>query len=274
MEFSLQYESIGADIHATLRNGGLINYVTMPEGWWMTAQIANAPKVPHETEEGKIKVPVWWFLAAFQDSFWIIIDEIDGDKYAADCVIHAETLAFNADTAMAENWHLDEDGEPKYWITVEAFAHDFGKYSEKRFKAGTDVAPVTVYEEDIINIPNQAFPPPPRLLKPLGTHGDDGARQRPTVDAPTISAPSGHARTRPVRPGRQQFHCGKVAVNHRNSNFPSLGSDSLPYGSSEAPLGRFAVQIAVHRSMGNTAIADTALRVRTHARRMEQLAQK
>ena len=168
MEFSLQYESTGADIHATLRNGGLINYVTMPEGWWMTAQIANAPKVPHETEEGKIKVPVWWFFAAFQDSFWIIIDEIDGDKYAADCVIHAETLAFNADTAMAENWHLDEDGEPKYWITVEAFAHDFGKYSEKRFKAGTDVAPVTVYEEDIINIPNQAFPPHLDYLNHLG----------------------------------------------------------------------------------------------------------
>lgn len=158
MNYIFDYDQQGATPQAQLQNGAEQCLVKVAKEEFVVTQIANCPHKPHDTDETAVVVPVWWFIKISESAFYISADNLDSEAFAADLAIHAQTLAYNLDAARNENWHLQDDGEPKSWLTPEAFAHDFGKWAQQRQALGVDVAPVTVYDDDTIDISNEAFP--------------------------------------------------------------------------------------------------------------------
>jgi hypothetical protein len=76
-----------------------------------------------------------------------------------DSLMHAQSMAYAKDTAYAQGWHLDEKGQPNWWPTVEAFAYAIGVWARAQLRAGMDIAPCTIYDEDVVPIDNENFPP-------------------------------------------------------------------------------------------------------------------
>jgi hypothetical protein len=146
----------GDNINEQIDAGSRYCYVRLPQDFFLITQVKGCPHRPSD-EEGFVEVPFWWLKLAHQLVFGFDLDTIPEDAFAADNIIHIETLSYALEQAVREDFHKREDGTLKVWHTVEAFAYDFGLWGKAKYKS-VDSAPATLFGEDLVSINNEAFP--------------------------------------------------------------------------------------------------------------------
>jgi hypothetical protein len=159
MQYSFDFLTAGNDAEAQVANGTAECYLHVPKEHWMLTQIKDAPQEESQTDpETMVKVPLYWFAMCFDEAYSFATSQFTVNHFAADSLIHAQTMAYTADTAYAQNFHINSDGELKSWLSAHAFSTDFAAWARLVIRVGNDVAPVTIYLEDRVAIANPPFP--------------------------------------------------------------------------------------------------------------------
>ena len=159
MEYSFDYAAEGDDIHAVLAAGGAECLVGFEHDDWLLAAVEDLPQVD-VGDAAMVGVPMWAVSVCFEYAIGVGDADAAGTRYAADTIAHAQTLAYAKDAAADADFHLDEEGSPRVWPTMGAFAAAFKIWAVAR-RASGDTAPVLAYEEDFVDLDNPvAFPEP------------------------------------------------------------------------------------------------------------------
>ena len=77
--------------------------------------------------------------------------------FALDSYLHPQTAGYTLDSAKDAGFTVDSSETDKTWPSVAALARDLEPWATQR-RASSDPHPVIIYEEDIIDVTNVAFP--------------------------------------------------------------------------------------------------------------------
>ena len=162
LTYSFDFYGTDAEVAEKIRNGGENLMCTLLDTDWIVTAVGGIPLAPRDEypdlRDDQVAVPWYWMLITFQWTF-VFGDGFGVGIYSADSLMHAQSMAYAKDTAYAQGWHLDEKGQPISWPTPEAFADAIGAWARAQLRAGQDVAPCTIYTDDVVPIDNQNFPP-------------------------------------------------------------------------------------------------------------------
>ena len=158
LQFSFDYTAQGATAEAQINNGGTRCLVSVRKDMWVVTQVKDCPQEPHDDDDERANVPIYWFIHAVEEALRYGPGQLNADLFGTDSHLHAQTAAFLLDHAYAMGFHLDDDGCDKVWLSVDAFAADLGAFAKNILTKNVDVAPITLYDEDVVVVDNPAFP--------------------------------------------------------------------------------------------------------------------
>ena len=157
-DYTFDFAADGGDIHAILDAGGAECLLKFDHDDWLLAAVEDLPQ--EAMADAEVGVPMWAMAVCFEYAIGVGDADAAESRYAADTIIHAQTLAYAKDAAADADFHLDAEGEPRVWPTMGAFADSFKIWADDRRKSG-DAAPVLAYDEDFVDLDHPAaFPEP------------------------------------------------------------------------------------------------------------------
>jgi hypothetical protein len=163
-EYSFDFAAEGDDLDDIVENGGSECLVRLDRDDWLLSAVGDLPTQPVEGTQNNsgitdVGVPMWAMTVCFETVLGLASD-YSPTTFAADTMIHAQTLAYAKDAAHNADFHLTEEGEPRSWPTMGAFAASIGKWATER-RQSSDPSPALAYAEDFVPLDNaSAFPEP------------------------------------------------------------------------------------------------------------------
>ena len=154
MEFSCTNKETGANVGAAIDNGDVECRALLPADHSLLRAVPGLPQTVDPADAQKVWVPMWALATLLDMAFEF---ESDTEYFPTDAGLHLQTAAYALDTSQDLGYTQTQDGEPKIWASESALAHDIGLISINQRLMGTDVAPWTMYDEDVVSIGTAAF---------------------------------------------------------------------------------------------------------------------
>jgi hypothetical protein len=195
VQYDFNWAAPGDTANEVVDSGGEEQLLRVPAEYWMVTQVKGlqATQDPHDALF--VLSPMWQWVKMMEYSLYMDVVSLDPNWYLADSTIHAETLAYLAAALVRWDFHKKADGSLKEWRSVEHFASELGAFARTVKKKGTDIAPITIYGEDVVTIPN-TNPPPLPVAQPSDVVRRRWCWRSGGVDATSVvdaSVPSGMA---------------------------------------------------------------------------------
>ena len=149
--YDFDFANVGVDDAASLALGGEECLVSVAADYWMLHQIKELLPWTTSPTGGQVTVPV--ALLAICASYAYQLDPATRAWLALDCLVHPTTLAYTFAHAYELGFALDDNGDPKAWVTTLGFARDLGAFANLQ-RLGGDPSPWTIYPGDVVDIPN------------------------------------------------------------------------------------------------------------------------
>ena len=154
MSYSFTYAASGHSTNTIIQNGGQLCYAKIPQDHWLLAAV-DVPSSPHPTDGDAVNVPLWFLAGLVQHAYSY---EGDGDAFAADSILHMESIAFTLDAFYDAGYAQSQDGEYKTWATPLALANYIGDVARRERALGVHVSPYVIYDEDIVDSQANLYP--------------------------------------------------------------------------------------------------------------------